>query len=349
MHWALRDAPSCGKLKLLLPEGRGQEGEELASEELAEHFDRQEESGTEGIQRSDQGRVRRMAPHNADGDGTIRAHNTLSAETTHVQVFYPFHPLHGDTLQIVRRPKRGDGAVSVIDPTGRRLKIPVWMLLPECAEIRITERPDLSKQALLSLTSLLSTPNGPEDHGRITFCKRLLTDAKEVIVQLQLLDLMIRKENEAVPMDAKGARRSDRSHGPHSSGGVSMEGGTVDDGGPVQSQDQAEHLARKAIVYLRQSSEKQVRQNKESQRLQYDVAERMRGLGWKQVEIVDGDLGSQRGRGFCSSGRIRARPQFGGIRGGGNRRQPGSLTIVPHRQGLVPLARGVPDFWDSHC
>ena len=41
-----------------------------------------------------------------------------------------------------------------------------------------------------------------------------------------------------------------------------------------------EHLARKAIVYLRQSSEKQVRQNKESQRLQYDVAERMRALGW---------------------------------------------------------------------
>src|SRR6266702_7030891 len=53
-----------------------------------------------------------------------------------------------------------------------------------------------------------------------------------------------------------------------------------------------EHLARKAIVYLRQSSEKQVRQNKESQRLQYDVAERMRALGWKHVEIVDGDLGS---------------------------------------------------------
>ena len=53
-----------------------------------------------------------------------------------------------------------------------------------------------------------------------------------------------------------------------------------------------EHLARRAIVYLRQSSEKQVRQNKESQRLQYDVAERMRALGWKQMEIVDGDLGS---------------------------------------------------------
>src|ERR1700685_3844869 len=53
-----------------------------------------------------------------------------------------------------------------------------------------------------------------------------------------------------------------------------------------------EHLAPKAIVDLRQSSDKQVRQNKESQRLQYDVAERIRALGWKQVEIIDGDLGS---------------------------------------------------------
>jgi DNA invertase Pin-like site-specific DNA recombinase len=53
-----------------------------------------------------------------------------------------------------------------------------------------------------------------------------------------------------------------------------------------------EHLTRKAIVYLRQSSEKQVRQNKESQRLQLDLAERMRGLGWKEIEIVGSDLGS---------------------------------------------------------
>ncbi len=56
-----------------------------------------------------------------------------------------------------------------------------------------------------------------------------------------------------------------------------------------------EHLARRAIVYLRQSSEKQVRQNKESQRLQYDVAERMRSLGWKAVEIIANDLGSSAG------------------------------------------------------
>ena len=56
-----------------------------------------------------------------------------------------------------------------------------------------------------------------------------------------------------------------------------------------------EHLARKAIVYLRQSSDKQVRQNLESQRLQYEVAERIRSLGWRHVEVIDSDLGSSAG------------------------------------------------------
>src|ERR1700750_846230 len=56
-----------------------------------------------------------------------------------------------------------------------------------------------------------------------------------------------------------------------------------------------EHLARKAIVYLRQSSERQVRQNTESQLLQYAVAERVRALGWKHVEVINSDLGSSAG------------------------------------------------------
>lgn len=53
-----------------------------------------------------------------------------------------------------------------------------------------------------------------------------------------------------------------------------------------------EHLKRKAIVYLRQSTEKQVRQNTESQRLQYALVERAKELGWTEVEIIDSDLGS---------------------------------------------------------
>lgn len=52
------------------------------------------------------------------------------------------------------------------------------------------------------------------------------------------------------------------------------------------------HLSKQAVVYLRQSSEHQVRHNLESQRLQYSLADRARALGWRAVDIVDTDLGA---------------------------------------------------------
>lgn len=52
------------------------------------------------------------------------------------------------------------------------------------------------------------------------------------------------------------------------------------------------HLERTAIIYLRQSSDRQYKQNKESQRLQYGLKERALALGWNRIEIVDVDLGS---------------------------------------------------------
>lgn len=51
------------------------------------------------------------------------------------------------------------------------------------------------------------------------------------------------------------------------------------------------HLQRKAMVYLRQSTDRQVQRNTESQRLQYDLAARARALGFEQVDIIDADLG----------------------------------------------------------
>ncbi len=164
---------------------------------------------------------RRPARRNEHGGGGTHAHNTLSPETTHVQVFYPFHPLHGVTLQIVRRPKRGDGAVSIIDPTGRRLKIPVWMLLPECAEIKITERPRLSKEALLSLTSLLPAPHNPEDHDRDNLLQTAVDGCEgghRGATKTSGPDDPKSKRRRAD--GRKGTRRSDRSHGPRSGGGV---------------------------------------------------------------------------------------------------------------------------------
>lgn len=58
-----------------------------------------------------------------------------------------------------------------------------------------------------------------------------------------------------------------------------------------------EHLARRAIVYLRQSSERQVQHNRESRDLQYAMADLGKKLGFSRVEIVDEDLGSSAGVG----------------------------------------------------
>ena len=53
----------------------------------------------------------------------------------------------------------------------------------------------------------------------------------------------------------------------------------------------ARHLARKAILYVRQSSAYQVSHNLESQKLQYAMQDRLRQLGWREIEVIDDDLG----------------------------------------------------------
>ena len=156
-------------------------------------------------------------------DGT-HAHNTLSAD--HVQVFYPFHPLHGAALKILRRPKREDGAVCVMDPAGRRLKIPVWMLLPECAEVTISQQPHLGKHALLSLASLITSQLDFKDRVHDNLLQTRISGCEEG---------RRGATSTSGPDDPKGmrcrangcsdTRRSDRSDGPRSSSGLSREGG----------------------------------------------------------------------------------------------------------------------------
>lgn len=54
---------------------------------------------------------------------------------------------------------------------------------------------------------------------------------------------------------------------------------------------QPNHLARKAILYVRQSSAHQVSHNLESQRLQYAMRDRLERFGWSDIDVVDEDLG----------------------------------------------------------
>ena len=57
----------------------------------------------------------------------------------------------------------------------------------------------------------------------------------------------------------------------------------------------SDHLRRQAFVYVRQSTMDQVQNNRESQRRQYSLANRARVLGWKDVTVIDDDLGRSGG------------------------------------------------------
>ena len=65
----------------------------------------------------------------------------------------------------------------------------------------------------------------------------------------------------------------------------------------------AEHLARGAIVYVRQSSMTQVLGNLESQKRQYGLVEAARAVGFSEVTVIDEDLGR-------SGSGLAARPGF---------------------------------------
>ena len=62
------------------------------------------------------------------------------------------------------------------------------------------------------------------------------------------------------------------------------------------------HLARKAVVYIRQSTPHQVVSNQESLRLQYALRQRARELGWHEADIDVIDAGFVPGTGWPEPG-----------------------------------------------
>src|SRR5438445_37194 len=62
------------------------------------------------------------------------------------------------------------------------------------------------------------------------------------------------------------------------------------------------HLARKAVLYVRQSSTHQVLHNREGRALQYAMRERLLRLGWSEVEVIDEDLGRSAAGGVARAG-----------------------------------------------
>ena len=72
--------------------------------------------------------------------------------------------------------------------------------------------------------------------------------------------------------------------------------------GAMSEKIKPQHVSRKAILYVRQSSPYQVMNNLESQKLQYAMEAHLRSLGWSEVEIIDEDLGRSAGGSVTRTG-----------------------------------------------
>lgn len=91
------------------------------------------------------------------GNGSKAQH----PQNTHVQqdtvvVYYRFHPHYGEELKLAVRPSKATGLYTV-KVHGSQLKIPAWMLSPDAAELKLSERPVVSLDALLGLLELVET------------------------------------------------------------------------------------------------------------------------------------------------------------------------------------------------
>jgi DNA invertase Pin-like site-specific DNA recombinase len=66
----------------------------------------------------------------------------------------------------------------------------------------------------------------------------------------------------------------------------------------ISSKIKREHLIRKAFLYIRQSTLRQVQENAESTKRQYALKERLIDMGWDEglVEVIDSDLGQSGAR-----------------------------------------------------
>jgi len=112
----------------------------------------------------------------------------------------------------------------------------------------------------------------------------------------------------------------------------------------------AQHRARKAVLYVRQSSAHQVQHNRESQALQYAMRERLAQLGWSHIEVIDEDLGLSAAGGTARAGfeRMVAEVCLGKV-GDGPQERPASSIDWTSACSLCHLSVSPAGFRDVFC
>ncbi|MFV1976955.1 MAG: hypothetical protein ACC651_14505, partial [Candidatus Scalindua sp.] len=81
-------------------------------------------------------------------------HNPIGSE---IEIYYPFHPLFGAKLKIVRNSETKNGTLFLDTPKGFCKEIPSWMTHQECRDYHISEFPHINLKAILGAIELLET------------------------------------------------------------------------------------------------------------------------------------------------------------------------------------------------
>jgi hypothetical protein len=124
-------------------------------------------------------------------------------------------------LRVLRKPKKGDGAVIVMDAVGKRLKIPVWMLSPEAARAEIGTDAYLNSDSLLSLAILMQEAMGKD---RDNLLQTSADDSKGDHHVATATAKSGSNRRRSRDRRGNGPRRSARSHGAHFGDSVSSRG-----------------------------------------------------------------------------------------------------------------------------
>jgi len=91
------------------------------------------------------------------------ANRQQTTDTQHAQIYYPLHPLVGQTLWIRERRRGPPPTYHLVTPEGEGFNVPVWMTQPSAAEIDREDHPRVHIRALLEIIGL--TRKGLESIG----------------------------------------------------------------------------------------------------------------------------------------------------------------------------------------
>ena len=229
-----------------------------------------------------------MRPARSDGSSGRQTERSYPRHVERVRVAAPHHPLFGQLVAVVRRKRHaGEPHLVVEGPGGGRQLLPARCaepagMVPPAAAPPLTFTPG-GLRALVGLAATLrGAPSPVPEAGRCAQARNRCPSPRRYGAPSG--------PRRTGTWSCSGPTCCSASSRPRG-GGRTCQGSRAMNA--ISPKIEPHHLRLRAVVYVRQSTPRQVLANQESTRRQYQLAERARQMGWPapQVEVIDEDLG----------------------------------------------------------